>query len=159
MAVEIERKFLVANETWRAGAAPGQHIRQAYLSASDTNSIRIRVVDRMQAWLTIKSGYRGIERDEFEYEVPVSDAVQMLELRQSGIIEKIRYPVPAGELLWEVDVFSGANAGLVIAEVELESETQRPAMPTWTGAEVTGELRYQNSRLAAVPFSTWTSTE
>lgn len=159
MAVEIERKFLVANETWRADADQGQRIRQAYLSASDTHSIRIRILDEAQAWLTIKSGFRGIARDEFEYEVPVGDAMQMLELRQSGIIEKVRYPFPADGLLWEIDVFTGANTGLVIAEIELEHESQQPAMPAWIGTEVTGDLRYQNSRLAAAPFSTWSSAE
>ncbi|MGI9476508.1 MAG: CYTH domain-containing protein, partial [Hyphomicrobiaceae bacterium] len=107
MSVEIERKFLVANDSWQDAAGQGQHLQQAYLSASAKNSIRIRVVDGMQAWLTIKSDYRGIERDEYEYEVPIDDANEMLELRQSGIIEKTRYPIPIDGLVWEVDVFAG----------------------------------------------------
>ena len=155
MAVEIERKFLVADETWRADVDQGQRIQQAYLSACASHSIRIRIVDETKAWLTIKSGYRGIVRDEFEYEVPLGDAVAMLELRQSDIVDKIRYRVPADGFMWEVDVFAGANAGLVIAEIELENETQEPAEPLWLGTEVTGDLRYQNSMLASEPFETW----
>lgn len=159
MALEIERKFLVADETWRADADQVQRMRQAYLSASASHSIRIRIVDETQSWLTIKSGYRGIVRDEFEYEVPLGDAIAMLELRQSNIVDKVRYQVLAEGSTWEVDVFAGANAGLVIAEIELEDETQQPIEPPWLGTEVTGDLRYQNSQLAALPYTAWTSTE
>ncbi len=159
MAVEIERKFLVADNTWRAAAGPGRRIRQAYLSASASHSIRIRIVDETQSWLTIKSGYRGIVRDEFEYEVPLGDAIAMLELRQSDIVDKVRYQVWVEGFTWEVDVFAGVNAGLVIAEIELEDQMQQPVEPLWLGTEVTGDLRYQNSQLAAVPYTAWTSAE
>lgn len=159
MAVEIERKFLVADNTWRAAADPGRRIRQAYLSASTSHSIRIRIVDETQSWLTVKSGYRGIVRDEFEYEVPIGDAIAMLELRQSNIVDKVRYQVLLDGSTWEVDVFAGANVGLVIAEIELEDEAQQLIEPPWLGTEVTGDLRYQNSQLAAVPYTAWTSAE
>ncbi len=159
MAVEIERKFLVANDAWRADADQGQRIRQAYLSASASNSIRVRIVDETRAWLTIKSGYRGIVRDEFEYEVPLNDAVAMLELRQSSIVDKVRYRVRNDDAVWEVDVFAGANVGLVLAEIELEEETQEPPQPAWVGTEITGELRYQNSMLASDPYENWSSSE
>ena len=155
MPVEIEQKFLVADEAWRAMAGPGQRLRQAYLCASEKNSIRIRIANEVQAWLTIKSDFRGIERDEYEYEVPVHDANDMLELRHSGIIEKTRYLIPIDDLVWEVDVFSGDNTGLIMAEVELEHTTQALVVPAWIGAEVTGAPRYQNSALASQPFKTW----
>ena len=159
MAVEIERKFLVTGDAWRASAGPGQHLQQAYLSASAKNSIRLRIVDGTQAWLTIKSDYRGIERDEYEYEVPVDEANEMLVLRQSGIIDKTRYPIPIDGLVWEIDVFSGDNTGLVLAEIELEHSTQALALPAWIGDEVTGTARYQNSALARQPFKTWVLSE
>ena len=159
MAVEIERKFLIAHDAWRADADQGQRIRQAYLSASASNSIRVRIVDETHAWLTIKSGYRGIVRDEFEYEVPLDDAVAMLELRQSSILDKVRYRVRNDDAVWEDDVFAGANAGLVLAEIELKDETQEPSLPAWLGAEITGELRYQNSMLASDPYANWGLSE
>lgn len=155
MAVEIERKYLVADDTWRAAAGPGRHIRQAYLAASPDHSIRIRIIEDREAWLTIKSGYRGIVRDEFEYEVPLADALAMLDLCQGGVIEKTRYRVSAGDRVWDIDVFAGDNDGLVVAEVELDDETQHVAAPAWLGQEVTGDARYQNSRLADAPFKTW----
>lgn len=155
MALEIERKFLVADDTWRGGAGPGRSIRQAYLAATPDHSIRIRIVENHEAWLTIKSGYRGIVRDEFEYQVPIADARAMLDLCQGGIIEKTRYRVSVGDRVWDIDVFAHDNEGLVMAEIELDDETQEVAAPAWLGREVTGDIRYQNSRLADTPFKTW----
>ena len=159
MAVEIERKFLIADDSWRRDADQGRRIRQAYLSASASNSIRVRIVDEAHAWLTIKSGYRGIARDEFEYEIPLDDAIAMLELRRSSIVDKMRYRVRNGDLVWEVDVFAGANAGLVIAEIELDDEAAEPPRPTWLGTEITSESRYQNSMLASDPYENWGSSQ
>ncbi|MBU2533065.1 MAG: CYTH domain-containing protein, partial [Alphaproteobacteria bacterium] len=140
MALEIERKFLVIGDSWRSKAAEGQKLRQAYLASSAQNSVRVRIVDERRAWLTIKSGYRGITRDEFEYEVPVEDAQEMIELRQNSVIDKVRYPLADGSLIWEIDVFSGDNDGLVIAEIELDDADHEPDLPDWIGDEVTGEL-------------------
>jgi adenylate cyclase len=159
MAVEIERKFLVVGEAWRELADAGRQVTQAYLSDSEKSSIRIRIIDGKRAFLSIKSGYRGITRDEFEYEIPVRDAEEMLALRQSGIVDKIRHHLLIAGVVWEVDVFSGENAGLVIAEVELEDENQKLTLPSWIGQEVTGDLRYQNSMLAKSPYGTWGLSE
>lgn len=155
MAIEIERKFLVVSDAWRPLVKTRRHIRQAYLSNSQSNTTRIRIIDDTKALLTIKSAYRGLTREEFEYEVPVTDALEMLHLRHSGIIDKVRNAIPFEGFTWELDVFAGDNEGLIIAEVELSDETQNPKRPDWIGQEVTGDLRYQNSQLAAVPYSTW----
>lgn len=155
MALEIERKFLVRGKAWQAAADGGRRIRQAYLSNNTKNSVRVRIIDDRRAELTIKSSYRGIVRDEFQYAVPVADARELLLLRQSMIIDKVRYKVRLGPLTWEVDEFFGANAGLVIAEVELQHADQRLDLPSWISREVTGDRRYNNSQLAANPFSEW----
>ena len=159
MAVEIERKYLVKNNGWRDFAGRGQHIRQAYLASSERNSVRIRIIDGREARLAIKSGFRGIERDEYEYAVPLSDAKAMLELRQSHIIEKTRYQVPFHDLTWEIDIFLGDNAGLSLVEVELTRADQIVTRTSWVGREVTGDPRYQNSTLAAAPISSWQRSE
>lgn len=155
MAIEIERKFRVITNDWRLAGDHGRRIRQAYLASSSKNSVRIRITDENQAKLTIKSGFRGIARDEFEYEIPVEDAVTMLPLCQASVIDKVRYHVPIGDFVWEVDVFAGANAGLTIAEIELTYENQEFSLPAWIGDEVTGDLRYQNSSLAETPYCEW----
>lgn len=156
MALEIERKFLVQGKQWQASADGGRRIRQAYLSNNAKNSVRIRIIDDTRAKLTIKSGYRGITRDEFEYEVPIKDARDLIHLRQSMIIDKVRYKVRFDNIVWEIDEFFGANAGLVIAEVELTGADQKIRIPTWVGREVTGDKRYNNSQLAVHPFNEWT---
>jgi adenylate cyclase len=155
MVVEIERKFLVADDSWRGLADGGQRIRQAYLASSATNTVRIRVIDESTARLTIKSGFRGLTRDEFEYDIPVSDAIAMLVLRESSVIDKTRYNIERDGLIWEVDVYAGDNAGLVIAEVELDDESRAISLPDWIKHEVSGDARYQNSALAAAPYTTW----
>lgn len=146
--LEIERKFLVRDSSWRAAVTEATRIRQAYLRTDGEATVRVRVRDGRPATLTVKSQAAGLTRLEFEYEIPVSDAEAMLPLRQGEIIEKVRHMVPVAGLAWEVDVFAGALAGLVIAEVELTSPTQAVTLPPWVGEEVTGQLAYYNSALA-----------
>jgi CYTH domain-containing protein len=155
MALEIERKFLVKSRAWQREADAGRRIRQAYLSNTARNSVRVRIIDDKNARLTIKSGYRGIVRDEFEYEIPAADAREMLALRQSTIIDKVRYKVEHAGRVWEVDEFFGANAGLVLAEIELDDENHALHLPAWVGREVTGDKRFNNSQLAVHPFGEW----
>lgn len=155
MAIEIERKFLVRGEAWRDQIHSQQRFRQAYLSSNDISSVRVRIADERRAWISIKTSYHGISRDEFEYPIPVADACQLLQLRESEIIEKHRYHVDFEGLTWEIDEFAGSNAGLVIAEVELEDEVQAVTLPDWIGQEVTGDRRYQNSQLAQHPYKAW----
>lgn len=154
MPQEIERKFLVNSDEWRAGAE-GEAYKQGYIVSNAEHSVRVRVIcDR--GYLTIKSGVKGISRAEFEYEIPVADAEEMLQtLCQPPLIEKTRYKIPINGLIWEVDEFAGANAGLILAEVELTDEAQSIELPTWIGEEVSHDLRYFNSNLARVPYTTW----
>lgn len=149
MGLEIERKFLVTGEGWQADAGPGKSIRQAYLSAGGAASVRVRIIGESKAKLTVKSAEVALSRTEFEYDVPVADAAVMLALRQGAVIVKTRHRVPAGEgRAWEVDVFGGVHAGLVIAEIELGAEDERFDKPDWLGAEVTGDPAYSNAALA-----------
>lgn len=154
MPVEIERKFLVVGDGWR-GQATGQRYRQGYLSVDPERSVRIRLADE-QAWLTIKGRTTGATRAEYEYAIPVLDAGEMLDsLCVRPLIEKVRYRVDYRGLCWEIDEFSGINAGLLIAEVELESEGQAVELPDWAGKEVTGDARYYNASLVKHPYSQW----
>lgn len=154
MPFEIERKFLVTNDRWRPLVTARRHLRQAYLARGGRASVRVRIVDDASATLTVKSRETG-RRLEFEYPVPVADAVSLLELRDGSIISKVRHIVPAGELDWEIDVFDGDNAGLIIAEIELPDERYPLTLPDWVGVEVTRDERYYNSGLARQAFSTW----
>lgn len=147
MATEIERKFLVAGDGWRSSVTDHLDIRQAYLSVTDTNTVRVRLAGRA-AFLTIKSAGSGLTRQEFEIAIPFAEAEAMLALRTGRIIEKRRHIAPAGLLRWEIDVFAGDLAGLVIAEIELPTETAEFERPDWLSAEVTGDPRYGNSSLA-----------
>ena len=147
MPIEIERKFLLASDAWRAEVASYSDIRQAYLAVTDTNTVRVRVTGA-GAILTIKSAGPAIRRAEFEYSVSLGDAEALLTLRTGRLIEKRRHIVPNGALRWEIDVFSGDLAGLVIAEIELPSEDTTFARPAWLGEEVTGDRRYANASLA-----------
>ena len=148
MVAEIERKFLVRSEGWKSVADGGSRLQQAYLAATDGCAIRVRIKDEAKAFLTIKSARPGSSRDEFEYPVPVDDARAMLNLRTGDVIEKTRYRVPAGDLCWEIDVFSGAHDGLGIAEIELPDEEAAFDRPDWLGDEVTHDKRYYNASLA-----------
>ena len=151
MAEEIERKFLVSGEGWRDAVAGRKRLVQGYLSSNAKATVRIHIADDQKAVLTLKGPAEGISRAEFEYEVPLDDARQMLELAQPNVVEKVRHLVPHGGLIWEVDVFGGAHAGLVMAEVELASEDQVIDLPGWAGKEVSHDDRYANASLARVP--------
>ena len=156
VAKEIERKFLVTGEPWRA-AASGATYRQGYLSSHPERSVRVRT-DGKKAKLTIKGLTRGASRDEFEYDLPLADAEAMLDqLCERPLIEKTRYLVPYGGRTWEIDVFHGDNLGLVVAEVELPSEDQMVTLPPWVAREVTDDPRYFNSNLVKNPFKDWRS--
>jgi adenylate cyclase len=155
MAIEIERKFLLRSDDWRPLVTGCVRLRQAYLAQDGGLSTRIRIVDTNSATLTIKSRKAGLRRLEYEFPIPLADAEALLALRQGASIEKVRHHVPWDGLLWEIDVFEGDNAGLVIAEIELRDERQHFEMPGWIGVEITGQERYYNSRLAKQPFRAW----
>ncbi len=149
MAKEIERKFLVVDDSYKVLASGSRHIAQAYLSADPDATVRVRIAGD-SAFLTVKSRNIGASRGEWEYPVPVEDARQMLALCRSGLIDKTRYFVPGADgLTWEVDEFHGPHDGLVVAEVELPAEDVCPALPAFVGREVTGDARYYNSSLAS----------
>ena len=155
MAIEIERKFLVSSDDWRSEAHRQVRYLQGYLAQSAQGSVRVRIGGDT-AFLNIKGATVGASRLEFEYPVPMEDAEIMLrELCGATVVEKTRYFVPHGGREWEVDVFEGNNAGLVVAEIELDDEAQDVALPDWAGEEVTDDVRYYNSQLALTPFSEW----
>jgi len=154
MGKEIERKFLVKNESWR-GQDSGKRYRQGYLSTVKERTVRVRTAGD-KAFLTIKGITVGASRSEYEYEIPVTDANEMLDrLCEQPLIEKTRYRISHTGLMWEVDEFEGGNRGLITAEVELKDEHQSVALPGWIGEEVTGDPRYFNANLVAKPFTTW----
>jgi adenylate cyclase len=154
MATEIERKFLVKDDSWR-GLGPGSRYRQGYLSTDPERTVRARVVAG-NGYLTIKGKTVNAARAEYEYSIPVQDAEEILdELCERPLIEKTRYRIDYQGLVWEVDEFEGENAGLVIAEVELASADQAVSLPGWIGEEVTADPRYYNANLIANPFSRW----
>ncbi len=155
MATEIERKFLVRDQRWREQARPGVRLMQGYLASTPALTVRVRLAGE-QGRLTIKGATHGICRSEYEYAIPAEDARAMLnELAETGIIEKTRYLVSAGEHRWELDIFAGENAGLVLAEIELSAADEVFERPVWLGAEVSDDPRYFNANLARHPFSHW----
>ena len=148
MPVEIERKFLVRSDAWRAKADAGTLVHQGYLCTDATVSVRVRLSGEM-AFLTIKGGDPGISRSEFEYPVPHEDAAAILaDLCPAGSVKKTRHLLPQSPHTWEIDVFSGRHAGLVLAEIELTTEDEPFDRPDWLGEEVTGDPRYLNATLA-----------
>lgn len=154
MGREIERKFLV-REGWTPPRTGGTKQRQGYLSMDPDRVVRVRSTGR-RAWLTIKGRQRGIVRTEFEFSIPVAEAEAILQsLCLGAVVEKTRYRIRQGERTWEVDVFDGANAGLVVAEIELESATEQPRLPAWVGREVSDDPRYLVVNLAQRPFQGW----
>ena len=161
MATEIERKFLIRDDSWRKDAVSCTLLRQAYAHFVQGNQLtfRVRIADD-QAFLTLKGPVSGCSRSEFEYPVPRQDAEEILEnFCESGLIEKYRYRIPCGGRVWEIDEFLGDNAGLVIAELELNSPDESFEHPSWLGREVTGEIRFYNSRLREYPYRAWTEEE
>jgi CYTH domain-containing protein len=154
MPTEIERKFLVTGDRWRVGAV-GAVFRQGYIAADESKSVRVRVVgDR--GFLTIKGKTVGVARTEFEYGIPVDEALEMLHtLCEPPLIEKTRYRIEYAGLLWEVDEFEGENRGLILAEVELTHANQQVDLPDWVAEEVSHDPRYYNANLAKHPYSRW----
>jgi adenylate cyclase len=155
VSFEIERKFLVRGNDWQQLATHQTPIRQAYLTANGKASIRVRIKGDGAATLTIKSRPVDLRRLELEYPIPTLEAEALMQLRQGAIIEKVRHVVACGDLAWEIDVFSGENLGLVIAEIELRQVHQHIDLPPWIGTEVTGQSQYYNSSLVQRPFCSW----
>jgi adenylate cyclase len=154
MATEIERKFLVKGDGYRKGAKSKTY-RQGYFSTALKHTVRVRTVNK-KGFITVKGKKVGFSRLEFEYEIPFEDAVVMLEsLCERPLIEKIRYVVDYHGLTWEIDEYFGDNQGLVVAEVELESEDQKFINPPWIGKEVSDDNRYANSNLVRNPYRLW----
>jgi adenylate cyclase len=154
VGVEIERKFLVRGDGWRTLGQPVL-LRQGYLSSNPARTVRVRI-EGGQATLTIKGKSVGAKRGEWEYPIPLIDASELLDsLCEQPLIEKYRSRIAVGGHTWEVDEFLGANAGLVVAEIELDSEQESFELPDWVGEEVTGDVRYYNSSLIRLPYSEW----
>ena len=154
MGTEIERKFLVISDSWRKEAA-GTRYQQGYLCAVKERTVRVRAAGE-KAFLTIKGKSQGISRSEYEYEIPLADARELLDtLCERPLIEKTRYKIKVERHTWEIDVFEGENQGLIVAEIELKSEDEPFARPDWVGAEVTSDTRYFNANLIKLPFSRW----
>lgn len=155
MSVEIERKFLVDATRWHPGGARGVRYRQGYLSTDPARVVRVRT-DGECGYLTVKGKTVGTVRPEFEYRIPVADADFMLDaLCVRPLVEKVRYKEKVSNFVWEIDVFEGENAGLVVGEIELPAADARVELPSWVGAEVSSDPRYFNSNLALNPFSRW----
>jgi len=153
MALEIERKFLVISDDYKAGIEP-VFIRQGFVSTHQDHVVRVRIQGN-KGFLALKGSGSGITRIEFEYKIPLEDAHQILEELCTTTIEKLRYEIPSGKHGWEVDEFLKDNSGLVIAEIELQSEDEDFIKPSWLGKEVTGESRYYNANLIDHPFCNW----
>ena len=159
MAIEIERKFLLKNENWKSLVAETLVIKQAYLQngldKSQKSSVRIRISNK-RANINIKSVDLAMVRQEYEYDIPLDDAEQMMAtLCGDVVIEKTRYNVPFSSHLWEIDVFEGQNAGLQVAEIELGSVDESFEIPDWIGEEVTDDKRYYNIHLLKKPYQQW----
>ena len=153
MALEIERKFLVKEGAWRN--ENGTKYRQGYLNSAKDRTVRVRIID-VNGYLTIKGISRGAARVEYEYEIPGAEAEAMLnDLCEKPLIEKMRYKIEFKGLVWEVDEFLGENQGLIVAEVELESEDQTFTKPEWVREEVTEDPKYFNANLIHHPYSRW----
>lgn len=152
---EIERKYLIKEDKY-IPTGKGIMIKQGYLSVDAGRVVRVRVADK-KGFITIKGKMEGITRDEFEYEIPKKEAEKMLGMCLNNAIEKIRYIENFNGMTWEIDVFEKDNKGLVLAEIELESEDQRFDLPIWIKKEVTHDKRYYNSWLSVKPFKTWAS--
>ncbi|MFC4253238.1 CYTH domain-containing protein [Sinimarinibacterium flocculans] len=155
MALEIERKFLVVGDDWRAQVSRAARMRQGYLSReAGRASVRVRVEDD-RATLNIKAAVVGSARAEYEYAIPVGEACELLETLCVGRLEKIRHYIERDGIVWEVDEFTGDNAGLIVAEVELSAVDQAFVRPQWLGRELTDDRRYYNHHLALHPYRSW----
>ncbi len=153
MGLEIERKFLLSNDDWR-NLGTRVHYAQGYLVADHSRTVRVRIAGD-KGFLTIKGASEGFSRLEFEYPIPISEALEMLGLCVMPMIEKFRTKISFEGKVWEIDEFEGNNRGLIMAEIELGSEEESFIIPPWIGEEVTGDIRYFNSQLALHPFQSW----
>ena len=153
MKIEIERKYLLKNDSWKENAK-GVYYKQAYLNEKGDNTVRVRIEGDV-AKLTIKSKATNISRMEFEYDIPMQDAENLFLIAKTPAVEKYRYKVMFAGNCWEIDEFLGHNSGLVVAEIELESEEQSFEKPSWIGEEVSGDHRYTNANLARTPYDQW----
>lgn len=155
MAIEIERKFLVKNDNWKPGISHSTKIRQGYLAPLSKSSVRVRI-EGDSANINIKSATLGIRRSEYEYTIPMSDALEMLDnLCDEAQINKTRHHLPADQHTWEIDEFYDDNEGLIVAEIELNSEQEDFIKPEWLGEEVTDDIRYYNVNLIKHPYKNW----
>lgn len=155
MSTEIERKFLVLRDQWHEDPAQGTRYRQGYLSVDPDRVVRVRT-EGARAFLTIKGRTAGVTRDEYEFAIPLADAEALLDrLCLRPLIEKVRHRIPYDGHRWEVDVFAGANEGLVVAELELRSANESFTRPPWVGREVSADPRYFNANLVSHPFKEW----
>jgi len=155
MGVEIERKFLVDHEKWGKLAKPaGTHYRQGYLLNTNNKTIRVRTTDK-QGFITLKAAGTGISRKEFEYKIPVDEGIELLDIFAEYEIEKVRFRIHFEGKLWEIDEFLGDNKGLIMAEIELKSETEDFKLPDWITEEVSDDERYYNSYLSIHPYKRW----
>jgi adenylate cyclase len=154
MGQEIERKFLVKDDSWRSMVESSARLRQGYVAIDGGNTVRVRT-SGSEAWITIKGPAEGLARSEFEYPVPLADGEALLGLCGARVVEKTRHKVRGGSHVWEIDEFAGGNAGLVLAEVELCSEDEHVEFPTWVGREVSGDRRYNNASLSILPYAEW----
>ncbi len=159
MTIEIEHKFLLANNDWRQQISHSIIYQQGYLQSDAQSSIRVRISDS-NAWLNIKSATPGNHRHEFEYAIPLDEAKEILQLLcKKPIIDKTRHFINIGQHTWEIDEFHGENDGLIIAEIELSELNEQFNKPNWLGAEVTNDLRYYNNSLAKKPYKNWKDTQ
>lgn len=155
MGVEIERKFLVDHEKWNQLDKPeGAHYRQGYILSNNQQTVRVRVSDE-KGFLNMKSKVSQLTHKEYEYEIPLEDGIEILNLFTKNGTEKIRYCISFAGKVWEVDVFIGDNSGLIVAEIELEGETELFEKPDWVTIEVTDDGRYTNASLSVHPFKNW----
>ena len=154
MGLEIEKKFLIKNDNWKQFVSEEKEITQGYLNANPNRTVRIRIAGK-QGFLTIKSKSKGCVRSEFEYEIPIEDATELIELCEKPILSKTRFIVKFENHTWEIDVFEKENKGLVVAEIELSKEDEFFLTPDWIGKEVTEETKYYNSQLIENPYSEW----
>lgn len=154
MATEIERKFLLKNDDWKKEVTKSTSIKQGYLATDAERTVRVRVKGE-KGFLTVKGKTEGVSRAEFEYEIPLEDALALLKLCHQPIIEKVRNIVKQGNHTWEIDAFEGENAGLTLAEIELSHEEEAFEKPDWLAEEVSSDYRYFNSYLVKNPFGGW----
>lgn len=159
MPTEIERKFLVADASWRDQAGVPQRLRQGYLALTERAVVRVRIAGRSAAWIGVKEHKIGRSHGEFEYPIPPPEARELLRLCSGNLVEKQRFRVPVAGHEWEIDEFLGANAGLVLAELELRREDESFAVPHWLGREVTTERRFYNAALSVRPWRSWPAAE